>query len=133
MVLRNLGKIMEEPLDRRTQDRIMIPGSEIYYKPKRTFGFLYKYHGPQKLIDISKSGAGFIASLPISRIPDLDVKVKVPGEDIIKLKGTVVWKSGVMEPGRIRMGMQFFPFGKSRIYNSPISLAKLSLLDHKFH
>jgi hypothetical protein len=111
----------------------VIPGSEIYYKPKKALGFLYKYHGPQKLIDISKSGAGFIASLPISRIPDINVMVKVPGEDTIKLKGTVKWKSGGMEPGKIRMGMQFLPFGKSRIYNSPISLAKLSLLNNKFH
>lgn len=124
---------MDDPLDRRTQERMMIPGSEIYYKPKKPFGFLYKYHGPQKLIDISKSGAGFIASLPISRIPNINVRVKVPGEDIIKLKGTVKWKSGGMEPGKIRMGIQFLPFGKSRIYNSPISLAKLSLLNHKFH
>ena len=122
---------MPDLWERRAQDRLELRESEVYFKQNGLMRTFNRYLGPKEMIDISKSGMGFVTTLPVSLSETVRVKVKIPGEPVLKLQGEVRWVKEADDENEKRIGVQFMPFGNGRRYNSPVSLVQLSLLSGK--
>jgi hypothetical protein len=118
--------------NRRTIDRINIPDGSIYYKPDTQMYIFNRYVGPESLIDISKSGAGFTISHDLNKNDYVMVKFIIPGEKNITLHGHIKWVSVEEEKGKHRVGMQFSPYGYDKKYNSYDKLKRLGKLNSKY-
>ena len=66
---------MNKKNNRRTLDRMHIPDSSVYYKPDTQMYIFNRYIGPEELIDISKSGAGFEISHDLSKNDYITLKI----------------------------------------------------------
>jgi hypothetical protein len=55
----------------------------------------------------------------------IEMKIIIPGEKNIKIKGKVVWISGSVSNKTLQVGMQFLPFGGDKKYNPLQSLTRL--------
>jgi c-di-GMP-binding flagellar brake protein YcgR len=124
---------MADEKDRREIERVEIPNGSVYYKPDAHLNLLNRYAGPEVLIDISKSGAGFIVSHDLNRNENIRVKLMIPGEKDITLQGYVKWiTSAETSLGKNRVGIQFLPFGYHGKYNAIDKLKKLGSIEFKF-
>jgi len=119
--------------DKRKQTRLRIPESKIRYKHDLGFSLFNQYIGPGDLMDISKSGAGFVISRPVNLEDLIKVKIHIPGEKNLILRGQVKWVEPDTETGRHRVGMQFAPYGYRREYNSLNKLTRLKHLSQIYH
>jgi hypothetical protein len=119
--------------DKRTQVRLRIPNGRVRYKNALAFGLFHTYIGPGELLDISKSGAGFIIGQPLDLEELIKVKIHIPGEKSLILRGQVRWVEADTGSGRHRVGMQFAPYGYRRDYNSPNKLTRLGRLGEIYH
>ena len=119
--------------DKRTQVRLKIPEGRVSYKNALGFDLFTTYTGPGELLDISKSGAGFIIGQPLELEDLIKVKIHIPGEKNLILRGQVRWVEADAESGRHRVGMQFAPYGYRRDYNSPNKLTRLGRLGEIYH
>jgi len=124
---------MSDAPDRRAQDRLEIDGGKVYYKMSFASDLFGRYQGPLDLIDISKSGSGFIAYPPIYNNDGIKIKVKFPGEKALNLKAKVMWTAENQDGKTIRIGVMFMPFGSRREYNPPGNLARLNKLNEKYN
>ena len=124
---------MPDLWERRAQDRLQLRESEVFFKQNGLLRTFNKYLGPREMIDISKSGMGFITTLSVMLHETVRVKVKIPGEPVLKLQGEVRWVADSDNVNEKRIGVQFMPFGNGRRYNSPVSLVRLSLLSGKYN
>jgi c-di-GMP-binding flagellar brake protein YcgR len=118
--------------ERRTQLRVEIPESETYSKPENWYNLVTLYNGPGRLIDLSKSGAGFETAKQVEKDELLRLKIDIPGEDTLVLKGQVRWTASVEWNSKMRVGVQFAPFGERREYNSTFALMTLQVLQEKY-
>lgn len=109
---------MPDTKDRRALNRIIIPSSELFYKPITRLSVVTTLIGPTDLINISKSGACFSAKNPLSRGSDFVLKVVLPLHVPILIKANTVWVSEDQEEHRTSVGVQFKPYGKGKKYNS---------------
>lgn len=115
--------------DKRTQIRLQIPESRVKYKSEVGFTLFNQYLGPGQLLDISKSGAGFTLNHLLHEEEPIKVKISIPGEKSLILRGTVRWVDTDSGSGNHRIGMQFAPYGYRREYNSPAKLIRLGHLN----
>ena len=123
---------MNRKENRRTLDRVQIPEGSIYYKPDTQMYIFNRYVGPENLIDISKSGAGFVISHDLHKNDYVVVKVILPGEKNMTLHGHIKWVISDEKNGKNRVGMQFSPYGFDKKYNSYDKLKRLGKLNSKF-
>ena len=119
--------------DKRTQIRMRIPDSKVKYKQLLGFTIFNQYLGPGELLDISKSGAGFVIRDPINLDIPVKVKIHIPGEKLLILIGQIKWIEQDAASGRHRVGMQFSPYGHRRDYNAPNKLSRLGKLSQNFN
>jgi hypothetical protein len=116
---------MTERTDRRYLDRHHLPGAEMLYKsPEATRPFA-KYYGPTSVINLSKGGVCFETNENLALGKQIEMKIIIPGEKNIKIKGKVVWISGSLSNKTLQVGMQFLPFGGDKKYNPLHSLTRL--------
>ena len=94
--------------------------------------FFHKYSPPHRLVNINKSGLSFEADHQISPGMLLFLKIIIPGEKKICLKGRMVWIAAKQKMGNYLTGIQFLPFGKGKQYNSFLSHDKLQRLTTKY-
>jgi hypothetical protein len=118
--------------EKRTNLRVEIPESTAYAKSDKWYRILTIYEAPGRLIDLSQSGAGFETLLRIKKDERLRVKIDIPGEQKLILKGHVRWAEPVMWNGKTRVGVQFTSYGRQKPYNSPFALATLQVLQEKY-
>jgi hypothetical protein len=123
---------MNEHDDRREQLRLEIPEATTYAKTESWFNLISMYDGPGRLLDLSKSGAGFETVKKVEKDDLLRVRIDIPGEETLVLKGHVRWTAPVAWNGKLRVGIQFMPYGRRRQYNSPFALASLQVLQEKY-
>ncbi len=114
--------------DKRTQIRLRIQDGRLKYKHDLGFTMFSQYKESGDLLDISKSGAGFLITKPLNLQDLIKVKILIPGEQSLVLRGQVRWIGAEKVSGKQRVGMQFAPYGNRRDYNSPNKLARLSRL-----
>jgi len=109
---------MEDFKERRHLERFSIPGAKTLYKVNKKIAWLSRYVGPTQLKDITKNGAciEIKENIPPGRI--LNLKIIVPGEEKISVRGKVVWTDTMQAPPPAKAGIQFLPYGKGKPYNS---------------
>lgn len=118
--------------ERRINLRVEIPESAAYAKSDKWYRLLTIYEAPGRLIDLSKSGAGFETLMRTKKDDRLRVKIDIPGEQKLVLKGHVRWAEPVKWNGKTRVGVQFTSYGRQKPYNSPFALATLQVLQEKY-
>jgi len=120
-----------EKKDRRYLDRYYLPGAEMLYKsPEATHPFA-RYHGPTSIVNLSKGGVCFETFEKLTPGKQINMKILIPGEKSIKIKGKIVWISGAGLDKNAQVGMQFLPFGGDKKYNPLHSLARLRNLTNQ--
>ncbi len=119
--------------DKRTQIRLRIPAGLVKYKNDSGFTFFNQYIGPGALLDISKSGAGFTISYPVKLEDKIKVKIRIPGQKNLILRGQVRWIQADQTSGLHKVGVQFAPYGSRREYNTPKNLSRLGNLSKIYH
>ncbi len=118
--------------DRRFLERISIDGAKISYRmDKETLLFKY-FSDPVPLSDLTWNSLRFEAdaSLPTGNIVDL--KIEIPGEEKIRVKGHLIWNSRSQGENRNYVVVQLLPFGPGRNYNSLTTHEALKRIINKF-
>jgi len=119
---------MNQLSDKRTQPRKFFSNTPVSIKRSTTFSFIITNYENNELVDLSKSGAGIITSRPLKKGETIKIKVKLPGEKKLDLKGIIRWINPLNGSKSFRIGMQFNPFGDKRNYNSLKNLERLNTL-----
>jgi len=123
---------MTKNSERRYVDRICIAGAEVLYKEIRTVSLFQKFSQPFPLVDLNKSGLSFEMDHQLHPGVLLNLKLVIPGEKKINLKGRLIWITKLEKEGNYRTGVQFLPFGKGRNYNTFGSHERLLQLTNKY-
>ena len=119
--------------DRRYIDRIIIPGAKVYYRRTSRCTWFAKFQGPLHLNDITKSAISVPRKLSIPKKINLELKIIIPENEILKMKGKV---SKVKEDATgkfIKTIIQFNPFGNEKEYNSFRAKKKLDHYLNKYY
>jgi len=118
---------MTEERERRYSKRYHFNDGKVYCQENSTFGFFKQFSEPFNLNDLTKSGISFITTKKVSRGDEVNLKIDIPGEQKIQVKGRVVWVSSRDEIFNT-VGVQFLPFGTMKQYNSFGAREKLERL-----
>ena len=79
----------------------------------------WRRHSAQlPLRDLAKGGVGFEIAAMLDRGVTIEMKLSIPGERNLFIKGNIVWSDNITGNGRIFAGVRFLPFGKGKMYNS---------------
>ena len=116
-------------MDRRLFTRIEIPGTTIKYKRIGSKMFFSNLSKPSDMHNLSKSGLAFDVDQALGYGEKIHVKVRFPDGKNLNLKGQIRWNNPINGGGVYKVGIQFFPFGKSRNYNSLNTLDYLRSID----
>jgi len=119
---------MNQSSDKRTQPRIKFSNTPVSLYTSKIFRNIFFGNKKSELVDLSKSGAGIISSKPLKKGETIKIKVKLPGENNLDLKGTIRWVNPLNSNKLFRIGMQFNPFGNEKNYNSLEYLERLNIL-----
>ena len=119
---------MNQSSDKRTQPRIKFSNTPVSLYTSKIFSNIFSGNEKSELVDLSKSGAGIISSKPLKKGETIKIKVKLPEEKNLDLKGTIRWVNPLNSNKLFRIGMQFNPFGNKRNYNSLEYLERLNIL-----
>ena len=109
---------MTDIKERRNYPRVEVDGAIVAYKKRERFELLNRFSSFYPLRDLAKGGICFELDTQINQGTLVEVKLSVPGEKRISVKGTIVWSTNITGNGRMFAGVQFLPFGKGRRYNS---------------
>jgi len=109
---------MDDVKERRHLERISIPGAQTLYKVEKKFTLLNRYTGPTTLKDITKHGACIEIRDDLSPGSRLSLEIIVPGEEKISVRGQIVWANQDQSRGSGFAGVQFWPYGEGKRYNS---------------
>jgi hypothetical protein len=119
-------------MERRALERVVIPQAQVYYKYADSSLFFSRSTGPVALINLNKSGACFEVREGFPVKQQFNLRIKISGEKVLKVKGQVRWCSYAERPDRNRVGVQFLPYGKRRIYNTPDTLNRLRRITEQY-
>ena len=108
----------EKDNDRRSFERIRIPGASVRYKITRGFNLLKNYSGSSEILNLSKSGMAFHINQPVSFGTPLEMKISFPDGNDLFLKGKLRWRKNTNGHNNETAGVLFNPFGSKKEYNS---------------
>jgi hypothetical protein len=118
--------------DKRTFDRLQIPGALVVFRKRNKFGFLERSSKPMLLYNITKSGICFESDKKFEMGESVCIDIQIPGERSLRLYGNIKWISDDVTGGSCLIGAQFSAFGKGHNYNSLKSLDRLRILQTKY-
>jgi hypothetical protein len=124
---------MEEHSDRRYMERYQISGAEVLYRSQSTSRIWSKFQGPVSVVNLSKSGICFKTAKKMVTGEQYEIKVLIPKERKIKLKGKIVWTTSSYQQKATLAGMHFLPFGGDKKYNPLSSLTRLRNATENLH
>jgi hypothetical protein len=104
--------------ERRNYPRVAVEGATVAYKKKDNLDFIRRYSSEFPMRDIAKGGICFEINNAMETGMTVELKLNVPGEKRLNIKGNIVWTANVTGNGRIFVGVRFLPFGKGKMYNS---------------
>jgi hypothetical protein len=104
--------------ERRHLERFSIPGAKTLYKVDKRINLFNRYLGPTNLKDITKNGVCIEILEEIKPGSLLNLKILVPGEEKLDLRGQLVWSEKIEAHRPVKAGIQFLPYGKGKPYNS---------------
>ncbi|MEJ2543969.1 MAG: PilZ domain-containing protein [Calditrichaceae bacterium] len=115
-------------MERRSIKRIQVPGAKIRLKKTTGLGVFNLLSKPSELIDISKSGISFRIEEECRYGETVCFRITFPDGRNFSLKGRIRWYNDGT-PENPRVGVQFYPFGSGRRYNSIKALEYLRNMD----
>jgi len=118
---------MVQERDRRYSRRMQFDDAKVYCQENSTFKLFNQFSEAFALNDLTKSGVSFKTNKKISRGDQVQLKIDIPGQQKIRVKGRVVWVSEE-EASPHAVGVQFLPFGTMKQYNSFSAREKLERL-----
>ncbi len=118
---------MVQERDRRYSKRVQFDDARVYCQENSSFKLFNQFSEPFALNDLTKSGISFNTNKKISRGDEVYLKIDIPGQQKIRVKGRVVWVSNE-ETKHHAIGVQFLPFGTMKQYNSFSAREKLQRL-----
>jgi Tfp pilus assembly protein PilZ len=118
--------------DKRTFDRIEIPGASVIFRKRNKLGFFERFSKPMQLYNITKSGICFGSDKKFDMGEPVCIDIKIPGEQQLRLYGKIKWITKDYNNNDCLIGAQFSAFGEGRNYNSLKSLDRLRLLQKKY-
>lgn len=114
--------------ERRSINRIEIPGVSLRFKFARGVNVLKNYSNAPDILNMSKSGIAFKANLDADYGDSIQLKLSFPDGKNINLKGKVRWAQEANGGSTKAIGVLFDPFGLKRQYNSIKALEYLRSL-----
>jgi len=118
---------MVEEKDRRFSERYHFDNAKVYCQEDSTLGLFRQFSEPFTLNNLTKSGISFKTTKSVTRGDQVQLKIDIPGNQKIKIKGRVVWVAEQSQEQQ-SVGVQFLPFGTMKQYNSFTSREKLERL-----
>jgi len=115
-------------MERRSIKRIHVPGAQVRLKKPTGLGVFNVLSKPSELIDISKSGLSFVFDENCQYGDTICIRLSFPDGKRFSLKGKIRWYNNGT-PENPRVGIQFYPFGSNRRYNSIKALEYLRGMD----
>jgi hypothetical protein len=109
---------MTDYKERRNYPRVVVGGAQVAYKKREGFDLFNRFSSSFPLRDLAKGGICFELDLKLDKGTRVEMKLLIPGEKQIQVKGIIVWATNITGNGRLFAGVQFLPFGKGRMYNS---------------
>ena len=104
--------------ERRNYPRVVVEGAQVAYKKREGFDLFNRFSSSFPLRDLAKGGICFELDSKLDRGIRVEMKLLIPGEKQIQVKGIIVWATNITGNGRMFAGVQFLPFGKGSMYNS---------------
>ena len=104
--------------ERRNYPRVVVEGAQVAYKKREGFDLFNRFSSSYPLRDLAKGGICFELDSKLNKGIRVEIKLLIPGEKQIQVKGIIVWSTNITGNGRLFAGVQFLPFGKGRMYNS---------------
>jgi len=114
--------------DKRSTERILIPGATIVLRKRNRLGLFEKSSDPTDLSNFTKSGIAFKSEIKFRFGDAVYLDILVPGEKTLRLAGEIRW----IDDSNSTVGAQFKAFGSGRKYNPLTALEKLRLLQKKY-
>lgn len=115
-------------MERRSIKRIHVPGALVRLKKSTGLGVFNMLSKPSELINISKSGLSFRIDEEYRYGDTIFIRLSFPDGRSFSLRGIIRWYNEGT-PENPRVGIQFYPFGSGRRYNSIKALEYLRSMD----
>ncbi|MEJ2053019.1 MAG: PilZ domain-containing protein [Calditrichaceae bacterium] len=115
-------------MERRSLKRIQVPGAKVRLKRSTGLNIFNVMNKTSALINISKSGLSFEIDEEFQYGDSIEIHLSFPDGRRFNLKGRIRWHKNLI-PNLSRIGIQFYPFGNSRRYNSIKALEYLRNMD----
>lgn len=115
-------------MERRSIKRIHVPGALVRLKKSTGLSVFNMLSKASELIDISKSGLSFTIDEEYQYGDTICIRLTFPDGKSFSLKGKIRWFNNGT-PENPRVGIQFYPFGSGRRYNSVKALDYLRNMD----
>ena len=93
-------------------------GARVAYKNKAGMDLWRRYSSELPLRDLAKGGICFESNSILQQGTTIELKLFVPGEKPLIIKGNIVWSDNITDNDGTFAGVRFLPFGKGRMYNS---------------
>ena len=125
--------MVSKRIEKRECERFVITGAAVYYKKDAFFHKPdYSYYSyPVSLM--SKGGMGFLCDDLFDAGAKMMLKLIVPDEEPVIIKGKVVWSAVNPEKSyKYRAGVQFDPYGEKKGQNPHDILDKITAWEEKY-
>lgn len=104
--------------ERRNYPRVAVDGARVAFKKKSNMDFWKPYSIELPMRDLAKGGISFETDAMLGQGITIEIKLIIPGEKRLNIKGNIVWSTNITGNGRTFAGVRFLPFGKGRMYNT---------------
>jgi Tfp pilus assembly protein PilZ len=124
--------MISKGIEKRVCERFVITGAEVHYRKDAFFSKPdYSYYS-YPVSHMSKGGMGFLCDDSFDAGAKMLLKLIVPDEEPVIIKGKAVWTS--VNPGKsykYRVGVQFESYGEKKSQNPPELLDKITAWEQK--
>lgn len=120
-------------IEKRQCVRFEIPGAKVSIKKAGILGLFSGFSPLLELVNLSKGGVGFESERVLKMDQKILVRLQVPGEPMLHLRGNIRWQASGLGVNQPKMtGVQFLPFGGNWRTNSREALEVLNRLEAKY-
>jgi hypothetical protein len=123
---------MADKKERRFHERVKIEGAQVSYRCTKEKSLFGRFSHPMPLEDMTWSSVRFVTEEYLKSGEAVDLEMKIPGENKIKVKGQLIWSEQKPDDETNYAVVQLMPFGSGKQYN-PLNIRnKLKYLITKY-
>ena len=119
---------MAHVVERRKYRRFEIPGGLIRIGKITSHPSHKPFSNSYPILNACIGGVNILCTKAFNTGEDLNLELRAPGENAIRLRSKVVWTSPVPLSKDILTGIKIYPFGEGRDFNPPEALGVLRRL-----